>query len=223
MTPSGRIPTNDRRPWPQLAAAVLLATSIGPLAVVQAADKARQTGNGAAARSAERVVEGWPKASKEAAMQMIAQYGPPSAADAKHLQWNNNGPWKYTIVHRDPSPHNFPMKHEDVLEQGIDYRVPPGKFSDLAFYDGSVHARRTKGEVSAMCDKEPMNFLAINLANDIVSGKASVDEARQTYGKIAMAFMKGEKHAYTQGLAFERQKVAAGDPDQPLKESVAAR
>ncbi|MGH8284417.1 MAG: hypothetical protein ACRETT_01460 [Steroidobacteraceae bacterium] len=37
------------------------------------------------------------------------------------------------------------MPHKDVLEQVIDYKVPPDKFDDLARYDGSVIAERTKG------------------------------------------------------------------------------
>lgn len=208
---------------PALVAAAFAAAALSP--VVVAADKraAVQGAEQTSPRSAESIIQNWPKTSKEVAQQMIRQYGPPASADEKRLNWHNTGPWKYTIVYRDPAPHNFPMKHEDVLEQGINYRVPPEKFSELASYDGSVYPRRTSGEIAAMCDKEPMNFLAINLANDIATGKLRVEEARQTYGKIAMAFKKGEKHAYTQGLQFEAKKVAAGDPDQALDASVASR
>lgn len=170
----------------------------------------------AAGQSADRIIGGWPKTAKEAAQKTIDKYGQPDAAHATHLYWHENGPWNYTFVYRDPIPHLFPMKHEDVLEQAIDYEVPPEKFDELATYDGSVIVRRTKGEASAMCDKEEMNFLALNLMNDIVTGKVGVQEARQTYGKIAMAFMKGEQHPYTQKLSFQVAKGKTGDPDQPL-------
>lgn len=66
-------------------------------------------------------------------------------------------------------------------------RVPPDKFDDLALYDGSVIVERTKGEISARCDQEPMNFLALNLAHDIITGKRSVGDARKTYAEKAMA------------------------------------
>lgn len=52
--------------------------------------------------------------------------------------------------------HSFPMPHKDVLLQVINYRVPPDKFDDLAEYDGSVIVERTKGEIAARCDGEPI-------------------------------------------------------------------
>jgi hypothetical protein len=166
----------------------------------------------------EKLIADWPAKPKEVAKKMVEQYGQPNEATPTHLVWLKNGPWKYTILFSEEVPHNFPMKHTDVLEQVIDYKVPPDKFDELAAYDGSVTVRRTKGEMSAMCDKEEMNYLALNLANDIVTGKMGVEEARKFYGKVAMAFMKGEKHEYTQKLVFHQAaKGGTADPDEPLK------
>lgn len=162
------------------------------------------------------LIAAWPAKPQEVAKKMIEKYGAPNEATPTHLVWLKNGPWKYTLLYREEVPHLFPMKHTDMLEQVIDYKVPPDKFDELAAYDGSVTVRRTKGEMSAMCDKEEMNFLALNLAHDIVTGKMGVEEARKFYGKVAMAFMKGEKHEYTQKLAFEVKEKTA-DPDEPLK------
>lgn len=200
--------TAARRSFLKAAIAGCSAATLAP-ALAGAADKP-------ATQSADRIIANWPKTAKESAQKTIEKYGQPNVAHDTHLYWHKNGPWNYSIVYRDPVPHLFPMKHEDVLEQAINYRLPPDKFDDVAGYDGSVIARRTKGEVSAMCDKEEMNFLALNLMNDIATGKLGTDEARQTYGKIAMAFMKGEKHPYTQKLAFA-VKGGTGDPDQELK------
>jgi hypothetical protein len=102
----------------------------------------------------------------------------------------------------------------DILEQAIDYRVPPEKYGALAAYNGSVTARRTRGELAAMCDKEAMNFLALNLAHDIITGKLSVEEARQAYTTTALAFTKGEQRPYTQALQFQVPPKGTGDPDQ---------
>ena len=90
--------------------------------------------------------------------------------------------------------------------------MPTDKFSDLARYDGSVIAERTKGEISARCDKEEMNLLALNLANDVVNGRKSVDEARQFYADTAVAAMKGEKPTYTTALQFSKP-VQTADAD----------
>ncbi len=167
-----------------------------------------------AATSVDNVVADWPEPSKNAAMMMVEKYGQPQGVTPTMLVWNDQAPWKEIIVSKEPVPHHFPIEHPDVLEQVIDYQVPPDKFDDLAAYDGSVIAERTRGTLSARCDKEPMNFLALNLAHDIVTGKKTVDEARQFYAQTAMAFMKGEKHPYTQKLQFDVPKKA-GDPDKP--------
>ena len=166
---------------------------------------------------ASSVIPAWPAKSQEVAKKMIAKYGQPNEVTASMLVWDSNGPWKRTIVYRDPIPHNFPVPHPDMLEQFVDYRVPVEKYSDLAAYDGSVIAERTKGEMSARCDKEEMNMLALNLAHDISTGKRSVQEAREFYAATAMAFMKGQKSPYTQGLLFKAARGSTADPDKPAE------
>ena len=161
------------------------------------------------------LVDDWPAKPREAASAMIAKYGQPHEATPTMLVWHNVGPWKHTILSRDEIPHDFPKSHTDLLEQSIDYRVPVDKFDELAGYDGSVIVERTKGELSARCDKEEMNFLALNLAHDIVTGRRTVEDARRFYAETAMAFMRGEKPAYTQRLQFEVRSGAA-DRDVPF-------
>jgi hypothetical protein len=173
---------------------------------------AQQTG-GTEMGNAETVISSWPETAQKAAKMTIQQYGQPTEITPTHLVWENNGPWKRTIVYKEEVAHDFPMPHKDVLEQFVDYRVPADKFDELAEYDGSVIAERTKGEISARCDKEPMNFLALNLANDIVNGKRSVDDARKSYADNVKRFMKGEKPGYTQKLQFNITRAAA-DPDE---------
>ena len=58
--------------------------------------------------------------------------------------------------------------------------MPPEKFSELAKFDGSLIVERTAGEVSARCDMEATNFLALNMMHEIVSGKRTDEEARKT-------------------------------------------
>ncbi len=147
----------------------------------------------------------------------MEKYGDPAGITDTMLVWHKTGPWKRTIVYNEPVEHKFPKPHEDVLEQFIDYKVPPEKFSALAEFDGSVVVNRTNGEISARCDKEGMNFLALNLAHDIVSGKQSVEDARQKYADTAAAAMKGEKPQYTTGLEFQKPEGNTADPDEPVK------
>lgn len=165
--------------------------------------------------SVQQRMNGWHPASQEAATFMMDKYGPPASMTETMMVWNQTGPWKRTIIYREAVQHDFPMPHPDVMEQFIDYRMPPERFDEMAMYDGSVIVERTKGEMSARCDKEAMNFLALNLANDIAMGQRTVEEARQFYAEQAMAFKQGRGGPYTQGLQFT-PPPSGNDPDQPV-------
>ncbi len=165
---------------------------------------------------AESALSSWPAKPQEVGQEMIQKYGQPDGVMPGIMLWQGKGPWKRTVLFREEVPHSFPMKHTDLLQQFIDYRVPPEKFDDLARYDGSVIVERTKGEISARCDKEEMNFLALNLADDIVKGKRTVEGARAFYAKTAMAFKMGKKDPYTQGLRFTVPKGGTADPDREM-------
>lgn len=166
--------------------------------------------------SVAATIEAWPDIPQKVARTMLDKYGPPNEATPSRLIWYNNGPWKRTIVYRDEVPHNFPKPHVDVLEQFIDYRVPVEKFDELAAFDGSVIPERTKGEISARCDMEEMNFLALNLAHDIVTGKRTVDEARESYAETANAFMMKRSAPYTEKLQFQAPQGDTADLDQTM-------
>lgn len=162
-----------------------------------------------------RMMQGWDASAQEAARMMMTKYGPPMEMTATMAVWGPAGPWKRTIVYKEAVQHNFPMPHHDVMEQFVDYKVPPEMFDDLATFDGSVIVERTKGEISARCDKEGANLLALNLANEIVTGKRSVADARTTYGEQIMAMKAKRPAPYTERLMFAPTPNAA-DPDQPL-------
>lgn len=132
------------------------------------------------------------------------------------MVWHYNGPWQRTIVYRDEVPHNFPKPHTDLLEQFIVYRVPLGRFDDVAAFDGSIVVERTKGEVSARCDMEEMNYLALNLMHDVVTRSRSVEEARRFYAETAVAFMMGRPAPYTEGLQFPVPGGGTADLDETM-------
>ena len=167
-------------------------------------------------KSVEQIIAGWKSKPQEVARKMIAKYGQPNEATATRLIWFNNGPWKRTELVNEEIPHQFPKPHHDMLLQAINYRVPPDKFDELAEYDGSVIAERTKGEIMARCDMEEANFLALNLAHEIVTGKKSVNDARKFYAE-AMREMKHPE--YKQGFRFDVPRTEQGDPDQEVMAS----
>jgi hypothetical protein len=162
------------------------------------------------------MISDWNAMSKQAAHLTIEQYGYPNEATQSRLIWYNNGPWKRTIVYRDEIPHDFPQPHTDVIENFINYRVPPEMFSELARFDGSVIVERTRGEVSSRCDMEAANILALNLMNDIVTGKTTAEEARKTYCEVTSAFMMNRPAPYAERLQFPLPTDSTLDSDQVM-------
>ena len=150
---------------------------------------------------------------------MVEKYGPPSGITPSRLVWNNpqQGPWAEIILSRDEVEHHFPMKHTDVLEPVIYYDVPVDKVDDLAAYDGSVIVERTKGTLPARCDKEAANFLALNLAHDIITGQKSVEQAREAYAQSIQQMMKGQTPDAMKRLMFEpKSKQQTGYTDKAV-------
>jgi hypothetical protein len=161
----------------------------------------------------ERTMAGWPAASKEAAMFMTKKYGPPAAITAEMAIWGKTGPWKRTVVFAREYAHEFPMSHTDVMQQWVDYKAPADMYDELAMYDGSVVLERTSGEISARCDKEGANFLALNLAHDVATGKQTVEGARKMYGEQILAMKAMKPAPYTERLMFAAPMSGTGDPD----------
>ena len=161
-----------------------------------------------------KMIENWPADSAKAAKKVMAKYGAPDEATASMLVWHNNGVFKRTVASRTSITHKFPAMHPDSMEQFVDYKVPLDKYDDLAKFDGSVNVNRTKGELSARCDAETHNLLALNLAHDIITGKRSVAGARAFYGRvIKMEMMQKKLHPYELKLMFKPQRGKSSDAD----------
>ncbi len=163
-----------------------------------------------------KMTSSWPHASRDAIAFMTKKYGGPAAVTADMAVWGRTGPWKRTVVYRAEFPHEFPGHHTDVMQQWVDYKAQPGMYDELAMYDGSVVLERTSGEISARCDKEAANFLALNLADEIARGKRSVEDARMMYGQQIMAMKAMKSAPYTEKLMFSSMMKGTNDPDQPV-------
>lgn len=173
------------------------------------------TADAALAPSASAMISTWPEVSRGVAQTMMEKYGAPAEVTPTRLVWFDNGPWKRTIVNRETVQHDFPMPHKDLLEQVVDYRAPVDRYDDIAMYDGSVILERTKGEMSARCDKEGANFLALNLAHEIATGQRTVEAARSFYGEQIRMMKSGQMTPYTSGLMFT-PPPSGNDPGQAI-------
>ena len=163
-----------------------------------------------------RYTTGWPDSSVKAAKNLLAKYGEPTESTASMLVWKGIAPFKRIVVYREEVVHRFPLLHKDLVEHVVAYKIPINKAGELTKFDGSVIFDRTRGELSARNEDEAMNLLALNLANEIMTGKRTASSARTEYGKIALDYLNGNKNVLTQGLLFINQTNTA-DADQSSK------
>lgn len=155
---------------------------------------------------ANQIIKDWADESREAAELVIDKYGQPDEASESYLIWHRPGPWKRMVAYKDFDEHEFPAPHIDAVESFLEYRVPTDKFDDLAKFDGSVVANRTRGEISARCHDEEANFLALNLAKDVIDDEKTVEEARDYYAREFLAYRRNEPTPYMEGLKFEPEE-----------------
>lgn len=180
-------------------------------------DVIRITAQKASQSTVDGIIAGWQEHPREVARKLIGKYGLPDGATPDMLVWKNNGPWAMTVLENVMIPHNFPVPHHDMLYQYVNYRMPESVYDDLARFDGSVIAERTRGTLGARCDMEEANYLAVNLAYDVSRNRKSVGEARKFYAEAVSAMKAGnatsEQSRYLHQLVFDPSDDMRGDPD----------
>lgn len=154
----------------------------------------------------------WPMSLQMAVREQMTLYGKPTEMTSTMAIWYNNGPWNKTVISKMDTKHDFPKSHMDCMMQCVSFKVPVDMYDGLGKFDGSVTVDRTQGMLAARCDKEENNFLALNLAYDIIMKKKTVEEARKAYGEMIMMAIKGNKPEYMQKLMFS-SNTNAPDPD----------
>ncbi len=147
----------------------------------------------------ESIIRDWPRHAKHTAMFMLDKYGAPSQFDRKTLVWFNNGAWKKTIVFRSP----VGGEGRNFLQQSIGYLVPDDKVSELKRFNPNIDVSQTAGELTFTSNSEASNRLALNLADEIVTGKRTAADARGFFRKTSRLAASGKSSPYLEGLMFE--------------------
>lgn len=160
----------------------------------------------AAVQTPETVVQQWPERSRGAALALIEKYGEPDLFDEDSLTWDENGPWDETVVYREAPLVSIEDDGRNILKQSIDYDadVPEKKIAALGRFDARVEFDPETGELSAQSEGENLNYLALNLADEIVSGKRTADQAKDFYLKTTRLAAAGKMSPYMEGFLFPR-------------------
>jgi hypothetical protein len=156
----------------------------------------------ASAMSAEETVRRWPGPARRVALLMLSKYGPPTRFADESLVWLHNGPWEKTVAYRDGWPQYRAPEDQDYLRQVIGYRVPNDKVEPLLKFDPRVEADQDTNELAARSDGERVNFLLLNLADDIVTEKRTAEDARAFFAKTLELSAAGKSSPYMEGFLF---------------------
>ncbi len=152
-------------------------------------------------RLAATVTDNWPPISALAARRLMEQYGPPDEVRPGYLVWNDNGPWRRTVV-RDITPPYAQADDLGVVEQTIEYPLMPGQIVELAAFDQRLGYNAVGWRLSARSDSEEINFLRLNLANDILNKRMTAAQARELYEKTRQLAASGKTSPYMLSLRF---------------------
>lgn len=162
---------------------------------------------------AERVSAGWSETPRLAARLMIERYGPPDLVGSSRMIWHGNGPWKRTIVRDLPRPYaRAADEDEGVIEQAVAYHMTPEKAAAVSPFSPRLTFDSARMEMSSRSDREEVNFLRLNLANEVLLGLLTVPEASEVYAKTLELEAAGRSSPYMRGLAFGPGRPAVRPP-----------
>lgn len=150
---------------------------------------------------AERVSAGWSETSRLSARLFISRYGAPDEIGSSRLIWHGNGPWKRTIVRDKPRLYSG-VEDLGVIEQTVAYDVTPEAAAGLAPFSRRLSFDTARMEMSSWADREEVNFLRLNLADDVLRGRISPQEAQDSYARVIELESAGKRSRYLLGLTF---------------------
>ncbi len=172
----------------------------------------------------DAIIATWPPAPQKVVPELVERYGLPNEATPTLLIWHDSGPWKRTIVTSDETAHDFPTPHTDYVSQTLSYDVPLETIADVLALDGSLLINRTAGQVTSSCDNEASNFIAVNVMHDVVTGRLTVEAAREELADQKAAWALSRPAPYAEGLRFAApQESETGDRDEPIMKGPAMR
>ena len=178
------------------AVPALLVAALGALAIEPGpSDSPVLNENDEAVRTPKNIVRNWPERPRLAALAMIEKYGPPQIVDNDALSWVSNGPWDDTVVRRSADLGGS-------IQQSIHYPVTLPKLAVVKNIGGRIEYDSSSQQLSSTADVEGLNFLALNLADQVVSGKSSAGQAHDAYRRTRELTAAGKSSPLTSALLF---------------------
>jgi hypothetical protein len=152
---------------------------------------------------ADHVVAGWADDARFAARALLEKYGAPDEVHSSRIVWSARGPWKKTTVHDAPPPYAGSETAElEVVEQTLAYPLKPEQADLLKPFGRTLAFDSVTGELTVRSDRESVNFLRVNLADEVVTGRLTAEQAKEAHARILALEAAGKATGYTTGLRF---------------------
>lgn len=161
----------------------------------------------------QKSLAGWPDATRRLGAQLMTKYGVPVEVTPRQVTWINSGQWVRTTLYKEGVAHNFASPHRNVLEQAVLYKVPIDKLVALAQFNRSLVVDLARGELVSSADSEEINFLTANVADDVIKGQRTAEEARIYFAQLVRAKMIKEPEGELQKLKFTPPKTSKETAD----------
>ncbi len=149
-------------------------------------------------------IETWFESPKMTAELMRERYGNPDVLAPGIATWYERGPWKRVTVHGG-SPFSY-------LEQVVGYHVPLDAVVPLREFGHGLSFDVANEELSSTSNSEPSNVLALNLANELASGKITPKEATAIYKRTSETSVAGKSSPYMEKLLFGTYRAVPQEP-----------
>ena len=89
-----------------------------------------------------------------------------------------------------------------VIKQTVDYRLTGAQAGELLAFSDSLEVDLAHGELSSRSAREDVNYLTLNLADEIVRGQKTVVEAQVAFRRQLELAAAGKTTPYMTGLVF---------------------
>jgi hypothetical protein len=147
---------------------------------------------------------------------MVDKYGPPDRIEIARVVWIGKGPWKRIAVWDDMGLGQLTAAKDENLEVTLAYAVPAGRLHALEEYDGRLKVSEDGSEISARAFSEERDFLALNLADEIIRGAKTPQEARDFASATLRLADAGKSSPYMKSLLFRPPAAASLPPASAL-------
>ena len=138
---------------------------------------------------------------------MVEKYGRPDRVETNRVVWEKKGPWKRIVVWDDMGVGlglgQMGKVADNNIEEILAYMVPEDKRRAVEDFSGRLKVSADGAQLSARSFSEERNFLALNLADEIIRGVKTPAEAKAFDAATLQLADAGKPSPYMKGLLFQ--------------------